>query len=325
MSPNRLADETSPYLRQHADNPVDWYPVGRRGLRAGPAPRTSPIFLSIGYSACHWCHVMAHESFEDPATAAELNASFVAVKVDREERPDVDAVYMEAVQAITGSGGWPMSMFLTPDRTTVLRRDLLPARSTGAAPRRSAPCWPPSPTCGSTAVTRWRARPTSCPTPSAPGRSFLARATGHPRSGPGMAGGDGDGDPTCSGRRPGSWPAGSTPSGADSAERPSSPNPPWWTWPCCHARATRPNPTAGGHWRWPRSPSTPWPPVASTTTWAGGSPATRPTSEWLVPHFEKMLYDQAGLLRAYPARLAGHRPGGLPPGHRGHRGYVGAT
>ena len=113
--PNRLSGETSPYLRQHADNPVDWYPWGEEAF-ALAAATDRPIFLSIGYSACHWCHVMAHESFEDPDVAARLNASFVAVKVDREERPDVDAVYMEAVQAITGTGGWPMSVFLTPDR-----------------------------------------------------------------------------------------------------------------------------------------------------------------------------------------------------------------
>ena len=112
---NRLADETSPYLRQHADNPVDWYPWGDEAF-ARAASEDRPVFLSIGYSACHWCHVMAHESFENEATASVLNDAFVSIKVDREERPDVDAVYMEAVQAITGSGGWPMSVFLTPDR-----------------------------------------------------------------------------------------------------------------------------------------------------------------------------------------------------------------
>jgi uncharacterized protein len=112
---NRLADESSPYLRQHADNPVDWYPWGDAAFeRAATSDR--PVFLSVGYSACHWCHVMAHESFEDAATASFLNDAFVSIKVDREERPDVDAVYMEAVQAMTGSGGWPMSVFLTPDR-----------------------------------------------------------------------------------------------------------------------------------------------------------------------------------------------------------------
>src|SRR5262245_29595441 len=111
---NRLANETSPYLLQHAHNPVDWYPWGPEALeKARDLDR--PIFLSIGYSACHWCHVMERESFEDPATAEQLNRDFVAIKVDREERPDLDDVYMAAVQALTGSGGWPMSVFLTPD------------------------------------------------------------------------------------------------------------------------------------------------------------------------------------------------------------------
>jgi uncharacterized protein YyaL (SSP411 family) len=111
---NRLAEETSPYLRQHADNPVDWYPWGDEAFAAA-RERDVPILLSVGYSACHWCHVMAHESFEDTATAAVMNELFVNVKVDREERPDVDAVYMEAVQAMTGSGGWPMTVLLHPD------------------------------------------------------------------------------------------------------------------------------------------------------------------------------------------------------------------
>jgi uncharacterized protein YyaL (SSP411 family) len=111
--PNRLANETSPYLLQHADNPVDWYPWSEEALEKAMA-EDKPIFLSIGYSACHWCHVMAHESFEDADTAATMNAHFVNVKVDREERPDLDRIYMSAVQALTGRGGWPMSVFLTP-------------------------------------------------------------------------------------------------------------------------------------------------------------------------------------------------------------------
>ncbi|MFF7368002.1 thioredoxin domain-containing protein [Streptomyces tricolor] len=112
--PNRLAHETSPYLLQHADNPVDWWPWSGEAFEE--ARRTGrPVLLSVGYSSCHWCHVMAHESFEDQATADYLNEHFVSVKVDREERPDVDAVYMEAVQAATGQGGWPMTVFLTPD------------------------------------------------------------------------------------------------------------------------------------------------------------------------------------------------------------------
>src|SRR5512132_2501331 len=111
---NRLAGETSPYLLQHAHNPVDWFPWGPDALaRAKLLDR--PIFLSIGYAACHWCHVMERESFEDEATATFLNARFVAIKVDREERPDLDQVYMSAVQAMTGAGGWPMSVFLTPE------------------------------------------------------------------------------------------------------------------------------------------------------------------------------------------------------------------
>ncbi|MFI1173652.1 thioredoxin domain-containing protein [Streptomyces melanogenes] len=112
--PNRLAHETSPYLLQHADNPVDWWPWSPEAF-AEARERGLPVLLSVGYSSCHWCHVMAHESFEDETTAAYLNEHFVNVKVDREERPDVDAVYMEAVQAATGQGGWPMTVFLTPD------------------------------------------------------------------------------------------------------------------------------------------------------------------------------------------------------------------
>ncbi|MFG2643115.1 thioredoxin domain-containing protein [Streptomyces sp. NPDC048370] len=112
--PNRLAHETSPYLLQHADNPVDWWPWSAEAFEEARR-RDVPVLLSVGYSSCHWCHVMAHESFEDETTAAYVNEHFVAVKVDREERPDVDAVYMEAVQAATGQGGWPMTVFLTPD------------------------------------------------------------------------------------------------------------------------------------------------------------------------------------------------------------------
>src|SRR5512139_3676770 len=112
--PNRLIKEKSPYLLQHAYNPVDWYPWGPEAL-ARAAAEDKPILLSVGYSACHWCHVMAHESFENPETAEMMNELFVNVKVDREERPDIDAIYMDAVQAMTGHGGWPMTVFLTPD------------------------------------------------------------------------------------------------------------------------------------------------------------------------------------------------------------------
>ena len=112
--PNRLIDETSPYLLQHAHNPVDWYPWGEEALGRAKA-EDKPILLSVGYSACHWCHVMERESFEDPRIAELMNFEFVCIKVDREERPDVDSIYMGAVQAMTGRGGWPMTVFLTPD------------------------------------------------------------------------------------------------------------------------------------------------------------------------------------------------------------------
>src|SRR5215210_2925479 len=111
---NRLANETSPYLLQHADNPVDWYPWGEEA-RTRAREEDKPILLSVGYAACHWCHVMEHESFEDAATAALMNEHFVSVKVDREERPDVDSLYMDAVVSLTGHGGWPMTVFLKPE------------------------------------------------------------------------------------------------------------------------------------------------------------------------------------------------------------------
>ena len=112
--PNRLINETSPYLLQHAHNPVDWYPWGEEALeRARREDR--PILLSIGYSACHWCHVMEHESFENPSIAQVMNSNFVNIKVDREERPDIDQIYMNAVQMMTGSGGWPLTVFLLPN------------------------------------------------------------------------------------------------------------------------------------------------------------------------------------------------------------------
>ena len=130
---NRLGSETSPYLRQHAHNPVDWYPWGDEAFERARA-ENRPVFLSVGYSACHWCHVMAHESFEDEQTAKELNERFVSIKVDREERPDVDAVYMEAVQAMTGGGGWPMTVFLTPDGRPFFGGTYFPPRDSHGMP-----------------------------------------------------------------------------------------------------------------------------------------------------------------------------------------------
>ncbi len=131
--PNHLASETSPYLLQHKDNPVEWYPWGDEAFARARA-ENKPIFLSIGYSACHWCHVMAHESFEDQETARILNENFVSIKVDREERPDVDSIYMNAVQAISGSGGWPMSVFLMPDGRPFFGGTYFPNTTRGGLP-----------------------------------------------------------------------------------------------------------------------------------------------------------------------------------------------
>ena len=125
---NRLAYETSPYLLQHKDNPVDWYPWGEEAL-ARARDEDKPILLSIGYSACHWCHVMERESFEDPETAGLMNEHFVCIKLDREERPDLDAIYMEACQAMTGSGGWPLNVFLTPEQVPFYAGTYFPPES----------------------------------------------------------------------------------------------------------------------------------------------------------------------------------------------------
>src|SRR5215208_1294098 len=132
---NRLAGETSPYLLQHKDNPVDWYPWGEEAL-ARAREEEKPILVSIGYSACHWCHVMERESFEDPETAALMNEHFVPIKVDREERPDVDAIYMDAVQAMTGRGGWPLNAFLTPEGVPFYAGTYFPPE-----PRHGMPSW----------------------------------------------------------------------------------------------------------------------------------------------------------------------------------------
>src|SRR5215216_1009059 len=130
---NRLASETSPYLLQHAENPVDWHAWGDEAL-ARARSEEKPILVSIGYAACHWCHVMERESFEDPGVAALMNERFVCIKVDREERPDVDAIYMDAVQAMTGHGGWPLNAFLTPDGVPFFAGTYFPPEPRGGMP-----------------------------------------------------------------------------------------------------------------------------------------------------------------------------------------------
>ena len=126
--PNHLSRERSPYLLQHAENPVDWYPWGAEAFERAHR-EDKPVFLSIGYSTCHWCHVMAQESFENEAVAAVLNRDFIAVKVDREERPDVDAVYMEVCTALNGSGGWPLTILMTPEQKPFFAGTYLPRES----------------------------------------------------------------------------------------------------------------------------------------------------------------------------------------------------
>ena len=127
---NHLANERSPYLRQHRDNPVDWYPWGAEAFEKAKR-EDKPVFLSIGYATCHWCHVMAEESFENAEVAAVLNRDFVPVKVDREERPDVDAVYMEVCTALNGSGGWPLTVVMTPEQQPFFAGTYLPRLSRG--------------------------------------------------------------------------------------------------------------------------------------------------------------------------------------------------
>ena len=128
MAPNHLINEKSPYLIQHAHNPVDWHPWSDDTFAQAKAEH-KPIFLSIGYATCHWCHVMEKESFEDEEAAKYLNDTFICIKVDREERPDIDAVYMAACQILTGSGGWPLSIFMTPEKKPFFAATYLPKRS----------------------------------------------------------------------------------------------------------------------------------------------------------------------------------------------------
>ncbi len=132
---NRLIEETSPYLLQHANNPVDWFPWGEEAFEKAKA-EDKPVLVSIGYSACHWCHVMEHESFEDEAVAAVMNEHFINVKVDMEERPDVDQIYMNFVQLTTGRGGWPMNVFLLPDKRPFYGGTYFPPQ-----PRYGMPSW----------------------------------------------------------------------------------------------------------------------------------------------------------------------------------------
>ncbi len=275
MTENLLRHEASPYLLQHRDNPVHWRPWGPEALAEARASN-KPILLSVGYAACHWCHVMAHESFENPATAAVMNRLFVNIKVDREERPDIDQIYMAALHALGEQGGWPLTMFLTPDGRAVLGRHLLPARG----PLRPAGLRPGARGSGAHLSRRagkdrdqpvaphGSARRTPPPQRPPPDR---ARLSTRPPS-------------VCSAHRP-------TSAAASEARRSSRRRPPRDAVArLARGRATRyarrgagdaPQHRAGRHLRPSRRRL---------------RPLCNVDDRWLVPHFEKMLYDNAQLV-----------------------------
>jgi uncharacterized protein YyaL (SSP411 family) len=287
---NRLASESSPYLRQHADNPVDWYPWGDEAFARARA-EDRPVLLSVGYSSCHWCHVMAHESFENDETAAQVNAGFVAVKVDREERPDVDAVYMEAVQAMTGRGGWPMTVFLTPDGRPFYAGTYFPPRDAHGMP-------------GFGRVLEamdeaWRVRRAEVESQA----DSLVAAIDRRVTMPGDLVTDGDGallDPGArypdllaaataelSGRFDATW--------GGFGPAPKFPQPALVELCLEHGRVT------GDTGSWAMVDTT----LAAMAAGGiydhvgGGFARYSTDATWTVPHFEKMLYDQAGLVRIY--------------------------
>ncbi len=295
MSPNRLAHETSPYLRQHADNPVDWYPWGNDAFERSRL-EDKPIFLSIGYSACHWCHVMAHESFEDQETADQLNASFVSIKVDREERPDVDAVYMEAVQSLTGSGGWPMSVFLTTDRRpffggtyfppadragTPSFRTVLTALSDVWAHRRHE--------VESQADELSEAIRSRSVIPSQPGRASLFAPDG-------VAGAE---PPRLLEVVTTELADRFDPEWGGFGRAPKFPQPTLVDVALAHARRHRGTPEGRSSEEMATLTLDAMAAGGIHDHLAGGFARYSTDGRWLVPHFEKMLYDQAGLLRAY--------------------------
>jgi uncharacterized protein YyaL (SSP411 family) len=276
---NRLAEESSPYLRQHAENPVDWYPWGEEAF-ADARRRDVPVLLSVGYSACHWCHVMAHESFEDPEIAAVMNELFVNVKVDREERPDVDAVYMEATQAMTGAGGWPMTVFMTPDGEPFFCGTYFPAESMPGRPGFVQIC--------RAVDDAWRTRRADLAEQSAHMVEALRRdpLAGRARARPGLAAIDGAVDQLLAhhdDRRGGFGGAPKFPGtmSLDLLLR-------------AHARTGRDDAL--------RAVNTSLDAMAAGGIYdhlGGGFARYSVDAVWLVPHFEKMLYDQALLVRVY--------------------------
>ena len=313
---NRLANATSPYLLQHADNPVDWWEWGPEAF-AEAKRRDTPILLSVGYAACHWCHVMAHESFEDEATAAYLNEHFVSIKVDREERPDVDAVYMQATTAMTGHGGWPMTCVLDHDGNPFFAGTYFPDQPRHGQPR-SGRCSRRSSSLARThdEVRRVAANAARPPQPAARRRGGRSAPRGAGR-----------------GRR--RWRASFDPQRGGFGGAPKFPPSMVLEFLLRHGSEPRRDGRARPWRRWRAG--------GSTTSSAAASPATASTRDWVVPHFEKMLYDNALLLRVYArwgtdlgAGRGGDRrlPAGRAPHgrrwlrlragrrHRGRRGHL---
>ena len=288
---NRLAAATSPYLLQHADNPVDWWEWGDEAF-AEARRRGVPVFLSVGYAACHWCHVMAHESFEDDATAAQLNADFVCVKVDREERPDVDAVYMEATVAMTGQGGWPMTVVLDHDGSPFFAGTYFPDRPRGGQPSLRQVL---------TALTEaWRDRPDDVRR-AADDRARPPRPRGRARRRRRSTADDLDARGGRAGRR-------TSTSARRLRRRPEVPADAWCSSSCAdgadHDEARRmldrtleAMARGGIH-----------------DQLAGGFARYSVDAGWVVPHFEKMLYDNAQLVGLYARWGTGARR----PGRRRH-------
>ncbi len=284
--PNRLANETSPYLRQHADNPVDWYPWGEEAFRAA-RETDRPILLSVGYSTCHWCHVMAHESFEDPAIAALMNEWFINVKVDREERPDVDSVYMTALQAMTGQGGWPMTVFLTPDGKPFFAGTYFPPEDAHGRPsfRRVLEAV-------HRAWTSDRAKVLQSADHVAAELQRFVAVSGHR----GAAGED------VLARAVDALRAIFDPEWGGFGSAPKFPSPPTLEFLLLHharlEHARRPDP---GPWFMVRETLRQMASGGIYDQLGGGFARYSVDARWVVPHFEKMLYDNVQLLRLYAA------------------------
>ncbi|MCQ9163546.1 thioredoxin domain-containing protein [Arthrobacter sp. STN4] len=325
---NRLAGEPSAYLRQHAGNPVDWQPFDEAAFAEARA-RNVPVFLSIGYAACHWCHVMAGESFEDPAIAAYLRGHFVSIKVDREERPDVDDAYMAATQALSGQGGWPMSVFLTPSGQAFYAGTYFPPQQLSGRPSFRQVL--------EAVVEAWTQRPEEVQATAAAVAAALADPVWRVRT-DGAAAGAATGPATGAAAGPGAGPV--SPEGSDPA-----------VWArslsaaaagAVVAMAAAEDPVQGGFGTAPKFPPTPGLEflvrhaagpgesarqafgLAGRTLGAmvnsalfdqvgGGFARYSVTADWSEPHYEKMLYDNAGLLRVlvHWVRLAEARPEGL--------------